>query len=130
LKDWYALQEDHSIKRLKVRLNGCVLHLVGDKTQPWRSDLEISLGLREVRWHEAEKNKGINTDWAGSLDGEKDFVVVLWERIGHPIYTPLKDKCDRQGVTFMESRTSKRDVIAQLERVIFGEDGKSASTGA
>ena len=77
-----------------------------------------------------QKNKGINTDWAGSLDGEKDFVVVLWERIGHPIYTPLKDKCDRQGVTFMESRTSKRDVIAQLERVIFGEDGKSASTGA
>jgi hypothetical protein len=122
LKDWYLLQEDNSIKRLKVRLNGCILHLVGDKAQPWRSNLETSLGLREVRWHEAEKNKGINSDWANSLDRERDFVVVLWERIGHPIYTPLKDKCDRQGVTILESRTSKRDVILQLKRVIFGEE--------
>jgi hypothetical protein len=125
LKDWYSMQQDQTIKRLKQKLSGQVLHLVGDRQQPWKSDLEISLGLREVRWHESEKNRGVNHDWENALDPERDFVVVLWERVGHPMYTPLKDRCDRLGVTILESRTSKKDVIAGLDRVIFGEGSDS-----
>ena len=119
------MQQDQTIKRLKQRLSGQVLHLVGDRQQPWKADLQISLGLREVRWHESEKHKGVNHDWENALDPERDLVVVFWERVGHPTYTPLKDRCDRLGVTILESRTSKKDVIAELDRVIFGEGSDS-----
>jgi hypothetical protein len=122
LREWLAFQEDRIVRNLKERMRGKILHLVGDREKPWKSEIEISLGLKELRWHEAEKNGGVNHDWENSLDPIRDVVVVLWEQIGHDTVGPLKARCDRLGVLQIESRTSKRDLLAELNRYLAGNE--------
>ena len=121
LREWRSMQDDRRGDELAKQLRGRVLHLVGGQSELWAKDLEASIGFSDVRWHETEKHGNNKTDWANNLDPDRDIVIVLWERIGHAVTTPLKDKCTRNGVPRVESRTSPRDVLAALELIATGE---------
>ncbi len=114
---WQRMQDESEIERLAPRFRGKVLHLVGGKRREWADQLRDGLGLVELRWHETEKAKSTNVDWASGLEPERDVVVVITDQIGHDTTTALKQRCDAREVPYLHASSRLRDVLEALERV-------------
>jgi hypothetical protein len=65
-------------------------------------------------WHESEKKKSPNSDWANALDSERAVVVIIFQYIGHALSGQIKQKCSNRGVGHFESNCLKRDVLREL----------------
>ena len=114
LQDWLRRQDDQLRNELRKRMNGWTLHFVGGQEEPWAQELKDELGLAAVMWHESEKKKSPNSDWANSLDSERAVVVIIFQYIGHALSGQIKQKCSNRGVGHFESNCLKRDVLREL----------------
>lgn len=78
-------------------------------------DVRDGLGLSDARWHETEKSKSANDDWASGLQRDRDVVVVITDHVGHDTTTALQQRCTASGVPYLHGSSRLRDVIAALE---------------
>ena len=78
-------------------------------------DVRDGLGLSDARWHETEKSKSANDDWASGLQPDRDVVVVITDHVGHDTTTALQQRCTVSGVPYLHGSSRLRDVIAALE---------------
>mgnify|MGYP001160342097 FL=1 len=124
---WQRMREESAIERLAPRFRGKALHLVGGKRRDWADLLRDGLGLVELRWHETEKAKSTNVDWASGLEPERDVVVVITDQIGHDTTTALKQRCDAREVPYLHGSSRLRDVLEALERI--GDDRRPEAVG-
>ena len=115
-QSWISWSTKQSTDRLRPKLNGRTIHFVGGQELAWRAELMEELGLAECKWHVTVKRGGINNDWVDGLSADRDLVIVITEFIGHAVSTPLKIRCERKGVTRLDCRASKKNVLDALER--------------
>jgi len=120
LVDWRRKQAETQYTNLAPRCRNKVLHLVGGLADEWEAGLVENLELAQLQRHESEKGKSPTADWVGSTHRDEDIVVILWERIGHPLSNKVKDACKKRGVTCVEARSGERAFLEALERELRG----------
>lgn len=125
-RTWQQMRDESDIAQLAGRFRGRALHLVGGKARDWADTLRDGLGLAELRWHETEKAKSANVDWANGLQPERDVVVVIADQVGHDTTTALKQRCTAREVPYLYGSSRLRDVVAALKTV---QDGDARSIG-
>lgn len=114
--DWMAFVSDSATKRLRPSMTGKSLHVVGGQQFDWLAELQDELALSDARWHVSEKHKGIDHDWVNHLDPDRDVVIVITEFIGHALSNPIKEKCERNRITRLDGRPTKKGILDALDR--------------
>lgn len=115
----YQKAKEHARdNRLFAACQGKVIHLVGGKKEDWVSEVKAVTGAAEVRWHETEKAKRPTIDWADGLRHDRDYVVVIIDRISHAASGAVKERCAAGGVLHVPSRLSRRAVLDDLDAAL------------
>lgn len=115
LQEWRRQQDDQIRTALRKKMSGFTLHFVGGQEESWAQELKNELGLPAVIWHESEKKKSPNSDWANSLDPDRAVVVIIFEHIGHSLSGQVKQKCGNRRVGWFEAHCGKREVLQELD---------------
>ena len=120
-RSWQQMRDESDLTRLAGRFRGKELHLVGGKARDWATELREGLGLADLRWHETEKAKSANVDWAGGLQPDRDVVVVITDHVGHDTTVALRQRCVAQDIPYLHGSSRLRDVIAALDTLGDGQ---------
>lgn len=120
-RTWQQMRDESELGRLAGRYRGKELHLVGGKVRDWATELRDGLDLADLRWHETEKAKSANVDWAGGLQPDRDVVVVITDHVGHDTTVALRQRCTAQGIPYLHGSSRLRDVIAALDALGDGQ---------
>jgi hypothetical protein len=116
-QEWREKRDSDVATRLRPKLQGKVVHIVGGRRQPWASQLETDLGLKDLRWHESERKKPPPLDWAGAVDTERDVVVLIWTHCGHVTSRGL----DVAGLRYRHATWSRAGVLDALSEDAWSE---------
>ena len=114
---WQRMQDETAYDELRPKLATRSVHLVGAQVPEWCEDLKRGLGAASFAWHESEKDKSANTDWANGLDAD-DVVLVITDFIGHDVSGQVKEKCKKKGAVYIPTKLSKQAIIDALRATV------------
>jgi hypothetical protein len=109
---------DQVVSRLREKLHGKKLVVVGGRRADWWEELRVALGISDAsEWVEVEAGHRPSQDWLKRLvaGGKVKLLVIVTDFVAHAT-SDIKSYAEAKGVRVVESRSGRYSMVKELAR--------------